>query len=148
MNKFSTRLRELRRTKELSQQKLSDILGISKSSINMYERGEREPGLFMLESIADFFNVDVDYLLGISDIPNKVLYSGEKVLYTSNNIIDKYNKLNAEGKQKADEYITDLSEQKKYTVQNQSFNAPPRKIAAFGAKGTKGEVKPKTRKTT
>ena len=39
----------------------------------MYERGEREPGLDMLEAIADFFNVDLDYLLGKSDIPNRAL---------------------------------------------------------------------------
>ena len=37
----------------------------------MYERGEREPGLEMLEAIADFFNVDMDFLLGKSNIPNK-----------------------------------------------------------------------------
>lgn len=37
----------------------------------MYERGEREPGLEMLELIADIFNVDMDYLLGKSDCPNK-----------------------------------------------------------------------------
>ena len=37
----------------------------------MYERGEREPGLEMLELIADMFNVDMDYLLGKSDCPNR-----------------------------------------------------------------------------
>ena len=37
----------------------------------MYERGEREPGLEMLEAIADFFNVDMDFLLGKSNIQNK-----------------------------------------------------------------------------
>lgn len=38
----------------------------------MYERGEREPGLDLLEAFADFFNVDLDYLLGKSDIPNRL----------------------------------------------------------------------------
>lgn len=70
---FPQRLKELRKSKGLSQQKLADFLGTSKSSVNMYERGEREPGLEMVESIADFFNVDVDYLFGKSDIPNRVL---------------------------------------------------------------------------
>ena len=37
----------------------------------MYERGEREPGIQTLEAIADFFNVDMDYLLGKSHIPNR-----------------------------------------------------------------------------
>lgn len=71
MTKFSSRLRELRNSKNLSQQKLADLVGTSKSSINMYERGEREPGLEMLVTFADFYNVDLDYLLGKSDIPNR-----------------------------------------------------------------------------
>lgn len=50
---------------------LSKLLKISKSSVNMYERGEREPGLETLELIADIFNVDMDYLLGKSDCPNR-----------------------------------------------------------------------------
>lgn len=64
MSKFNLRLRELRTSRKLSQQNLADYLNISKSSVNMYERGEREPGLDTLEAIADFFNVDLDYLSG------------------------------------------------------------------------------------
>ena len=72
MPKFSERLRQLRNERGISQQTLANSLGdISKSSINMYERGEREPGLETLEAIADFFNVDMDFLLGKSNIPNK-----------------------------------------------------------------------------
>ncbi len=73
MSKFCIRLKELRTSRDLSQQKLADIVGISKSSINMYERGEREPGLELLENFADYFNVDMDYLLGKCDIPRKNL---------------------------------------------------------------------------
>ena len=61
---FSTRLRKLRQEKGLSQQQLSGLIGISKSSINMYERGEREPGIDTLKSIASFFNINLDFLLG------------------------------------------------------------------------------------
>lgn len=71
MAKFSMRLRELRQEKGYSQMELAKRLGISKSSVNMYERGEREPGLETLETIADTFNVDMDYLLGMADCPNK-----------------------------------------------------------------------------
>lgn len=67
MSIFSKRLKKLREEHDLSQQALANALKISKSSINMYERGEREPGLETLEAIADFFNVDLDYLLGKSD---------------------------------------------------------------------------------
>lgn len=72
MANFAERLRALRVNFGLSQQKLADKLGgVSKSSINMYERSEREPGLEMMETIADFFNVDLDYLYGKSDTPNR-----------------------------------------------------------------------------
>lgn len=71
MAKFSERLRQLRTARSLSQMELANYIGISKSSINMYERGEREPGLEALEHFADFFNVDMDYLLGKSDVVNK-----------------------------------------------------------------------------
>lgn len=71
MSKFSDRLRSLRLSRSLSQQELSVQLGISKSSVNMYERAEREPGLVTLEKIADYFNVDMDYLLGNSNYTNK-----------------------------------------------------------------------------
>lgn len=71
MARFSDRLRELRNAKDLSQSDFAKQLGISKSSVNMYERGEREPNFKMLEQIADYFNVDMDYLLGKSDIRSK-----------------------------------------------------------------------------
>ena len=69
---FSDRLRSLRVNFGISQQKLADSIGnVSKSSINMYERGEREPSLETMEAFADFFNVDLDYLYGKSDVPNR-----------------------------------------------------------------------------
>jgi len=63
---FSKTLRALRTNAALSQQALADIICISKSSINMYERGEREPGFKNLYKIAVYFNVDMNYLLGVS----------------------------------------------------------------------------------
>ena len=67
MTAFGDRLRELRRSKSLSQKDLGEAIGVSKSSIAMYEQGNREPGIEMQEALADYFNVDVDYLLGRHD---------------------------------------------------------------------------------
>lgn len=72
MATFAERLKFLRTERELTRLALSNLIGISHSSINMYERGEREPGLETLEIIADYFNVDMDYLLGRQDIPRKI----------------------------------------------------------------------------
>lgn len=61
---FAANLRKLREQKGLSMQALADALKLSKSSINMYERAEREPSLQTLCSLADYFEVSTDYLLG------------------------------------------------------------------------------------
>ena len=67
MSDFAYVLRSLRNDRGMTQQGLADLLGVSKSSINMYERGERQPNFETLELIADFFHVDLDFLLGRSE---------------------------------------------------------------------------------
>lgn len=73
MAQFDKILKLLRGEKNMSQQELADALGISKSSINMYERGERQPNFEVLETIADYFNVDIDYLLGRTTKTTKII---------------------------------------------------------------------------
>ena len=58
------RLKELRKRKGLSQVALAERLGLSKSTIGAYETGDITPSVDALNTIADFFNVDIDYLLG------------------------------------------------------------------------------------
>ena len=72
---FNDRLKTLGTSRGLTLEQLAKKLGCSKSSVNMYERGEREPSFEMLEAIADFFNVDIDYLLGKSDVKNRDPYT-------------------------------------------------------------------------
>ena len=69
MSGFSQRLRLLRTQRGLTQQQLAQALGVSKSSVNMYERGEREPGLETLAAMADLFEVDLDELTGRTQPP-------------------------------------------------------------------------------
>lgn len=64
MSKFAENFKALRKAKNLSQADLANLLHISKSSVNMYERGEREPNSEMLIKIADLFNVSIDFLIG------------------------------------------------------------------------------------
>lgn len=63
MAEFAKIFKKLRLERELSQSRLADQLGISKSAVNMYERGDRRPDFETAEVIADFFNVDMNYLL-------------------------------------------------------------------------------------
>lgn len=69
MADLSDRIKELREKKGLSLRELADMCGTSKSAINMYERGTRKPKYETLEALADTFNVDMEYLLGRTDIP-------------------------------------------------------------------------------
>lgn len=66
MGKFRSILKSLRTSQGLTQDELSRNLRISRSTIGMYESGAREPDFETLELIADYFNVDTDYLLGRS----------------------------------------------------------------------------------
>ncbi len=65
---FMKRLKELREENGISQQKLADEFHISQQSIWKYENGLSEPDIKTLMQFADFFDVSVDYLIGVSDI--------------------------------------------------------------------------------
>ncbi len=64
---ISERLKELRAARGYSQSELAEKLHVSKSTISMIEAGARKPSLEVLEMIADFFNVTIDYLRGTED---------------------------------------------------------------------------------
>ncbi len=64
MGNFQNVFKKLRLSSGYTQQEIATKLGISRSTIGMYETGAREPDFETLETIADFFNVDIDYLLG------------------------------------------------------------------------------------
>lgn len=69
MSAFSEKLSALRREAGLTQAGLAARLGISKSAVSMYECGNREPELELLQRMADCFGVSVSALLGREDAP-------------------------------------------------------------------------------
>ena len=56
--------------KKMTMKDLADKLSLTEQAISMYERNERRPNFEKLEEIADFFNIDMNYLLGKSIIKN------------------------------------------------------------------------------
>ena len=64
------RLKEIRKSKGISQLKMAMDLNTNQNTISRYETGEREPGINELIKIADYFNVSVDYLLERTDNPD------------------------------------------------------------------------------
>ncbi|MBQ7132201.1 MAG: helix-turn-helix transcriptional regulator [Oscillospiraceae bacterium] len=63
------RLKEIRKSKGISQLKLAMDLNMSQNTISRYETGDREPGINELIKIADYFDVSVDYLLERTENP-------------------------------------------------------------------------------
>ena len=57
------KLSELRKTHKLSQKALAEKIGYSQNMISQWENGTRDPNTKTLQTLANFFNVSVDYLL-------------------------------------------------------------------------------------
>lgn len=63
------RLKELRKTKGVTQQTVADFLGITREGYSFYENGHRSPDYETLSKIAGYFGVTTDYLIGTDDMP-------------------------------------------------------------------------------
>ncbi len=110
---FGTVLRLLRKRNNMTQRQLADTLGVSESRIGMYERCKREPDFEMLEAIADYFNVDMDYLTGRSDVERQYSFdpiasSPTPLTPAEQQLVSDYRSLNEEGQDKVSEYAADL----------------------------------------
>ena len=67
---FGERLSELRKDRNLRQRDLAKILGVSESTVSLYERGKVSPPDDIKIKLTTYFNVTMDYLMGLSDIAN------------------------------------------------------------------------------
>ncbi|QDZ98944.1 XRE family transcriptional regulator [Lysinibacillus fusiformis] len=74
---LGVRLKYLRKSKNKTQQDIADVLGITRPAYTAYEQGKRNPDYGILEKIADYYNVSVDYLLGRT---HEKMYSYEEVI--------------------------------------------------------------------
>jgi transcriptional regulator with XRE-family HTH domain len=68
---FAKRLRDLFEQRDVSNKTLADYLSISQQAVNLYANGNSLPTVDKLVKIAEFFNVSLDYLVGLSDISSK-----------------------------------------------------------------------------
>lgn len=101
-----TRLKELREQRRLNQEGLAMNISVSQSTISAYEVGERTPDLETLIAIAKFFDVSIDYLVGLSDVKQNIKRSD----LTPDEIdhLHTYRQLNSTTKEKVKAYIDGL----------------------------------------
>lgn len=133
MEGIGDNIRKLRKAKKLTQEELGSLSGLSTMSIRRYENNERTPNIDQIRKIAAPLGVYISELIGenwdkysIEDIQKDFLNSttishkaaiengGYKNILDEKSLINEYRKLNRQGKQKAYDYVSDLSEQPKY----------------------------------
>jgi MerR family transcriptional regulator, light-induced transcriptional regulator len=77
MTNFASRLKRIRRDRNLRQVDLANILGLAQTTVANYEQGTRFPDEVILSKIADIFNVSLDFLLARTDIR----LNNEEIMY-------------------------------------------------------------------
>lgn len=80
-----TRIVQLIKKANLPEAAFGEALGMGKNTVNNWKAGRSKTYLKKIDSIADYFGVSVDYLLGRTDDPHPVL-SNDDV----KNAIDEY----------------------------------------------------------
>jgi len=71
------KIKQLRKDNKITQTELGKILNVEKSTISMYENNNTQPPIQTLSTIAKYFNVTTDYLLG-NETKNKEQNSQDK----------------------------------------------------------------------
>lgn len=67
MSSFADRFKMLRERTGMTQKEAAEVFGTADSTVGMWEQGRRRPPVEKMEEIADYFNVDLNYLNGKSD---------------------------------------------------------------------------------
>ena len=73
------KIKELRKEKGLTLDKLSQITNIAPNTLNQYELGKREPSFEIVKLLADTFNVSIDYMLGRTEENKQEKKSSTKI---------------------------------------------------------------------
>ena len=68
---INERIKELRTSQNLTQKQIAEHLQVQPVTFQRFEYGDRRPSIDTLVSLADYFDVSLDYLVGRSDDPNR-----------------------------------------------------------------------------
>lgn len=122
------KIKEVRKRQGLTQRELAEKMGTTQQNLAQYESGKRYPKLVTIEKIASALKVPLNTLLDgnwqpytkeITDSLDTVTEAIEQVTALGDDmmqdkIIENFNKVSPEGKQKIFEYSQDISENPKY----------------------------------
>lgn len=88
---FSSRLKQLRKEKGMSQRELARALSFAPSTLAMWESNARMPDAATLEKLSEFFGVGIDYLLGRTDVRTLAVKARDKAPISDQAQIKKIN---------------------------------------------------------
>ena len=71
MDNFGEKLKQLRINKPVTQKQIADYLGVNTVTVQRFEYGDRRPSYENLIKLCDYFQVSADFLLGLSDDPER-----------------------------------------------------------------------------
>lgn len=69
---MKTRIKEIREDKDIKQQDIAKLLQTTPQQYGRYENGYRDLPIYHLKTLAEFYNISADYILGIIDEPKKI----------------------------------------------------------------------------
>lgn len=78
---YYRRLRDLREDHDMTQDQLVAALGLNKTTYTNYEQGKREIPFALVIRLAQFYNVSIDYIAGLSNTPAPL--SGKNIYQNS-----------------------------------------------------------------
>jgi transcriptional regulator with XRE-family HTH domain len=102
------RLKTLREENKVTQEHLAEYLGVGRPTVAGYETKGKQPSYEILDKIANYFNVSVDYLLGRTDIKNSSILSAKEEqnkYYTNNDIAEEIHNLSPESQEELKKLI-------------------------------------------
>lgn len=95
---FKDRIKEARLNKKMTQEQLAQKIGVAKSTVTGYEKGNSEPNMLTVSKMMEALNVDANYLWQDEMAGN----FPEKVSYDELTLIEKYRQLDTYGKDTID----------------------------------------------
>ena len=124
MSVMGERIKQLRKSLNMSQEELGSKIGVKKSAVNKYETGDVENiPRQSIEIMCKLFSVSPSYLLGIEELEDSLakevklieqiqdVYGKEAV-----DLLQSFTQLNAAGKEKVISYCDDMTENQKYVI--------------------------------
>lgn len=102
MPSFGQRLRELRTENNLTQEELAKHFGLHKTRISQYELDKRQADDDMKKKFAIYFNVSLDWLMGLTDVRN---YINDPKITVALHSDHEYDALPEEAKKEIENYI-------------------------------------------